>query len=346
MRRLALTAAAALLCLGSAGTAQARGFGGFRGGFHYSYHFSPAAFGGYHYGAVGGYHYGVARYGGYHYEGYGRERIDPLRPVRPVDPVRPVGGVGWRTAFDRGRFPTDVGLGRYSAFGVRGFHTAYWSRDYVLTRGRSVRTGFGYYHCFRPVWFAAHPGCWRVARWGEWDYWRRMDWLMLYEWCRLDSYPMSYNYGNNVVYSDDAVFRDGEQLATAPQYAQQATDLATRGQAANAPPTQEWKPLGVFAMTQGDEKTSNNVFELAVNADGVIRGNYYDGVADTTAEVYGQIDKKTQRAAWTIGKSTDRVFEAGAANLTQAESPVLVHLGPDRTQQLLLVRIDPPKDAK
>ena len=64
---------------------------------------------------------------------------------------------------------------------------------------------------------------------------------------------------------------------------------------------------------QGDEQTSNNLFQLALNKDGVIRGNYYDGLMDTTTPVYGSVDKKSQRAAWTIGKKNDRVFETGEA---------------------------------
>jgi len=56
------------------------------------------------------------------------------------------------------------------------------------------------------------------------------------------------------------------------------------------------------------------------------------------------VDKKTQRAAWTIGKGGDRVFEAGIYNLTRAETPVLVHFGPDRTQQWLLVRMNKPSE--
>lgn len=84
----------------------------------------------------------------------------------------------------------------------------------------------------------------------------------------------------------------------------------------------------------------------AVNKDGIIRGNYYDGLMDTTTEVYGSVDKKTQRAAWTIGKKKDRIFEAGVYNLTRSETPVLVHFGTDKTQQLMLVRMEQPKDAK
>ena len=45
--------------------------------------------------------------------------------------------------------------------------------------------------------------------------------------------------------------------------------------------------------------------QLAVNKDGVIRGNYYNALSDATVPVYGQVDKKTQRAAWTVGDSGD-----------------------------------------
>ena len=53
---------------------------------------------------------------------------------------------------------------------------------------------------------------------------------------------------------------------------------------------------------QGQETTSNNIFQLAVDKNGIIRGNYYDGLMDTTTPVYGSVQKSTQRVAWTIGK--------------------------------------------
>jgi hypothetical protein len=136
---------------------------------------------------------------------------------------------------------------------------------------------------------------------------------------------------------------NGQPVATTAQFAQQATDIASQGQAVDPPPTTEWKPLGVYALVQGDEKTSNNIFQLAVNKDGIIRGNYYDGLTDTTTEVYGSVDKKVQRAAWTIGKKKDRVFEAGVSNLTQPQCPCLVHVGTSTTDQLMLVRVEQPK---
>ena len=116
--------------------------------------------------------------------------------------------------------------------------------------------------------------------------------------------------------------------------------------ARQAPPAQtdEWQPLGVFGLIQGDEKEAQRIFQLGVNRAGVIRGNYYDAVADNTMPVYGSVDPKSQRAAWSIGEKKDVVFEAGLNNLTQNETTVLVHHGKDRTQQMMLVRLEQPKD--
>jgi hypothetical protein len=140
--------------------------------------------------------------------------------------------------------------------------------------------------------------------------------------------------------------REWPGRGTAEQYAQEATTIAAQGQTATAPPSAGWKPLGVFALVQGDEKTSNNIFQLAINEEGIIRGNYYEGLMDTTTEVYGSVDKKTQRAAWTIGKKKDRVFEAGISNLTEPQCPCLLHVGSQTTDQMLLVRMEQPKNGK
>jgi len=56
--------------------------------------------------------------------------------------------------------------------------------------------------------------------------------------------------------------------------------------------------------------------------------------------------KKTQRAAWTVGDRKEPIYEAGIANLTQAETPLMVHFGKDRSQQWTLIRIDPPAEKK
>jgi hypothetical protein len=264
--------------------------------------------------------------------------------------VGPNGAAGesWHSAYAGTHFATDAGLSHYSAVGVAGtaHSTAYWSAGAVTARGGYVRTNFGYYTCFHPGWYTAHPGCWFAAGWAAGYAWRPWTWGAFYPYCGFGAEPYDYDYGNTIVYQDNNVYVGGQDAGTPVQYAQQATAIADAGAAVNPSKDEDWQPLGVFALVQGDDKTSNNVFQLAVNKDGIIRGNYYDGVMDSTTDVYGSVDKKTQRAAWTIGKKKDRVFEAGAWNLTQAEAPCLVHLGTDKTQQWLLVRLDAPKDGK
>jgi hypothetical protein len=256
---------------------------------------------------------------------------------------------GWETAFAGRRFPTDGGLAHYSTFGAAGVthSTAYWSHGTMATRAGYVRNGFGYYHCFHPDWWAAHPGCWYPDRWRDWNAWLPMSWAYLIGfYTGLASAPVDYDYGNTIAYVENNVYDNGQDLGTAQQFAQQATTIAEQGQQADPPPTEDWKAIGVFALVQGDDKSSNNIFQIAINKAGILRGNYYDGVMDSTTPIYGSVDKKTQRAAWTIGKKKDRVFEAGIYNLTQSELPVLIHLGPERTQQMMLVRVEQPKKSQ
>jgi hypothetical protein len=99
-------------------------------------------------------------------------------------------------------------------------------------------------------------------------------------------------------------------------------------------------------MVKGDEKEANNIFQIAINKDGVLRGNYHNEMTDTTLPIYGSVDKESQRAAWTVGDKKDTVYEAGLGNLSQPETSVLIHKGKERTQQWLLVRLDPPPEEK
>jgi hypothetical protein len=117
-------------------------------------------------------------------------------------------------------------------------------------------------------------------------------------------------------------------------------EICEAGRKASPAEKEEWQPLGVFALVRGEETASDKIFQLAVNKQGVIRGNYYDAIADNTLPVYGSVDREVQRAAWSIGEKKEVVFEAGIANLTRDEAPVLVHYGKDNTQQFTLVRVE------
>ncbi len=256
------------------------------------------------------------------------------------------GSSSWDTAFSGNRYAGN--MDHYaSVYGANGVHsTAYWSRGYMGTHAGYVRSGFGYYGCFHPAWYTAHPGCWLAAGWAAGYAWNALSYANLSAYCGLAyADAPDYDYGSSVVYQDNNVYISGQDAGTPETYAQSATTIADQGQTAMPPATDDWKPLGVFALVQGDEKTSNNIFQLAVNKDGIIRGNYYDGIMDSTTEVYGSIDKRTQRACWTIGKKKDRVFEAGVYNLTQPQCTCLVHLGTQSTSQMMLVRMEQPQNV-
>ncbi len=226
--------------------------------------------------------------------------------------------------------------------GTRG--TYYRSAAVIRGQGVNVRQAVARYPCFRPGWYTQHPGAWFAAGWVASTAWRAATWDTCATYCSLNiDAPIYYDYGDNVVYQDDGVYFDGNLAYTTEQYAQRAADLAEAGRKAQATKDEQWLPLGVFAMVHGDDQTSNHIFQLAVNKQGIIRGNYYDAVTDTTNEVYGSVNQKTQRAAWTVGDRKTPVYEAGMANLTQDETTMVVHYGTERSQQFTLIRIEVPE---
>lgn len=154
--------------------------------------------------------------------------------------------------------------------------------------------------------------------------------------------PIYYDYGNNITYVDNSVYVNGQDVGTAQQYYNQASDLATQGANTNAPSTGDWMPLGVFALTKAGESKSDVTVQLAINKQGIIRGNYTDSVTGKVQVIQGSVDKKTQRVAFTVGDNKNDVVETGLYNLTKDEAPVLIHFGADKTEQWLLVRLKNP----
>jgi hypothetical protein len=173
-----------------------------------------------------------------------------------------------------------------------------------------------------------------------------MAWGTAATFCGIAAAPILYDYGSTVVVQDSQVYVDGEPVASALDYSTQAAQMVDVGRQAMPPENDEWQPLGVFGLMQAEETTPQRIFQLAVNRDGVVRGNYVDSVADTTLPVVGSLDKTTQRVAWSIGDKKDIVFETGLSNFTKDESTCLVHFGKDSTQQMVLVRLPEPTDAK
>jgi hypothetical protein len=244
-----------------------------------------------------------------------------------------------------------VAVGPYGGVAVGGSRVAvghatrYVSPTALRTQAVYVRGG-AHYAYFTPTWHRAHPGCWVPARWAVANYWVAPVWRSLAAWCAITAAPVVYDYGSGLVIDNNYVYDNGDQVATAEEYYDQAAQFADQGREAKPPEEAEWQPLGVFGMIQGDEQVAQNIFQLAVDKEGTVRGNYYDAVSDSTLPVYGSVDKKSQRVAWSIGDKKTVVFEAGLSNLADEQTTILVHYGKERTQQMVLVRLEEPKEEK
>ncbi len=280
----------------------------------------------------------------------------------------PVGGVDLRTPANSARTPGDAGgfdrnpytdvrtqgvggggirgpNGGPAAWGRVNHHTRYVSPADLRTQGVHVRNNY-HYNCFSPNWYRAHPAAWTANHWGVGGLWGVTAWGALAACCGIAADPMDYYYGGNVVYTGDNVYVNGSNIGTATDYYNQAAEIAGNGRDAQPPGDEAWQSLGVFGMVQEGETVAQHIFQLAIRSSGVIRGNYYDAVADNTLPVYGAVDPSTQRAAWSVGDKKTVVFETGLSNLTKDQAPILVHYGPDRTQQMILVRIQEPASDK
>jgi hypothetical protein len=196
-------------------------------------------------------------------------------------------------------------------------------------------------------WHAANPGAWAATGWAAGRAWTPATWPAVGATLgAAAAQPVSYSYGSNITYQGDQVYYGDQPVATADQYYQQAATLAQSPPAVAAKAEDEWLPLGVFAFVRKEHTEPHYVMQLAVNKSGAIGGNYSDLVGGTNVPITGAVDKKTQRAAWTVGKNKATVCETGIYNLTQDEAPALVHIGKDKTQQWLLVRLKQPQEQK
>ena len=286
--------------------------------------------------------------GGRAFDGGGR--LDGGRPLdggaaRDLGAGRFAGGAGELSRTDFQRI-ANQGVGR-DALG-RGAVRPY-TAGALADRGGTIRNNFyrgGWYG--GRGWYGNHFGCWWPGGWwGGWGWgmgaglMMGLAWGELAGWGGYGSAPVAYNYGTTVCYQDDGVYVQGARVGTAEEYAQQATTLAEQGgPTATIAKDDQWRPLGVFALARSEETNPSTFMSLAIDKDGLLRGTYYDAVSDSTMNITGKVDKKSQRAAWTIGDKKTPVYEAGISNLTQQQTTILVHRDGGKVEQMLLVRVD------
>jgi hypothetical protein len=223
-----------------------------------------------------------------------------------------------------------------------GHSTRYVSVSTLRTRAAYIREGFTG-DTFTDGWYRHHASAWRPARWRVPSIWVAPPWSVVARLCAVSGPPILYDYGRSAVIDNGDVYLDGTKVASAADYADKAIAVADKGRQAELAEEEKWQPLGVFGLVRGEEQEPQAVLQLAVNNDGIIRGNYYDPLADNNMPVYGAVDRTTQRAAWSTGDKKTVVMEAGLANLTVAETTALVHYGNTRTRQMTLGRLQQPQ---
>ncbi|MFM9057685.1 MAG: hypothetical protein ACKOSQ_00915, partial [Planctomycetaceae bacterium] len=285
---------------------------------------------------------GGARPGG---AGAGREALGRDGVGRDPGPGH-FAGEGSLSRAQRDRL-ADIGRGGLDGAAGRGIRP--YSINALGNRGNIVRNNFyagGWYG--GRGWYGNHFPCW----WGG-GWWGGLGWGMgvgmltglawgdLAGWGGYAAAPVAYDYGTTVCYQPDGVYVGGNRVGTPEEYAQQAGAIAAAGgPGATVAKDDQWRPLGVFALARQEETTPGTFISLAIDKDGLLRGSYYDAVSDTTMKITGKVDKKTQRAAWTVGDKQTPVYEAGLANLTKDQTTILVHRDGGKVEQMLLVRVE------
>ena len=212
------------------------------------------------------------------------------------------------------------------------------------TAAAAVRGTYNNWGIYGTGWRVQYPGAWVAAGWTTAALWSTATWGTAASYCGYaEQPPVYYDYGTSVVYEDNSVYVNGDVAGTTEEYYDQAASLAATGAEAKTQSDGDWLPLGVFAFTKAENPTSDITIQLAVNKDGVIRGNYTDTATKQNQVVQGSVDKQTQRVAFTVGDNKANIIETGLYNLTKEESPCLIHLGKDSTEQWLLVRLQNPE---
>lgn len=211
-------------------------------------------------------------------------------------------------------------------------------RTWSAVNGAYTRWG-----AFTPGWYGGYPGAWWPGKWAiAGTAWATATWALAGGYCGYADEGIYYDYGGNVTYEGDTVYYGDQPVASAEQYYDQAGQIADAGQTTE---NEEWLPLGVFAViAEANQTQTDKVVQLALNKEGVIRGNLHDAIADKVLPVVGAVDKETQRVAMKLEGNEAVVVETGLYNLTNDEVPVLVHFSPERQEGRTLVRLKQPED--
>lgn len=186
---------------------------------------------------------------------------------------------------------------------------------------------------FTSSWYSQHPNAWRYSH-PHADAWAAASFGALTGWVAgVASTPVSYSYSESNVY-----VAGNEAEATSPeQQAQEAQQLSQTTTPANA--DEQWLPVGVYALVQGDENQSQMLMQISISKSGQISGSYYNVLSDNSQPLSGSLDKETQQVAWTVAGNQKAVFQTDLNSLTQQETPVVVRYADGAAHQMTLIRL-------
>lgn len=221
--------------------------------------------------------------------------------------------------------------------------TYYASDEALAGQAAAVNDSAAAYPAYSAETVAQHDDAWHPTNLTAPSMYTKPGYAALVAAFGLPAQPLLYDYGGNVVVQPDAVYINGVFVGAPPAYADQASKIAASGKAAQPPADAKWVPLGVFAIVEGAATTSDDVFQLAIDAQGVIRGNYHNVKTNQMIALSGSLERQSQRAAWTIGKDQLPVYEAGIANLSKDATSILVHLPDGQSHQMTLIRLAEPQ---
>ncbi len=250
----------------------------------------------------------------------------------------PASGIGVRPGMGAG----DVGApGDYAARAAT-TGTYYHSNAAYAAQTEAFRGAAAAYPAYGAALYGGFPNAWAPRNLTSVSVYNNPGYGALAATMGLAARPLPYDYGGNVVAQTSTVYVNGDNAGTPEEYTEQASQLAGTGQSVQPDDDAQWLPLGVFAIVEGEQTNSNDTFQLAVNAQGILRGNYHNIPSNDVENLSGSVDKTTQRAAWTIGSDKYPIYEAGIANLTKDATPLLIHTAPGQTRQMSLIRLSQP----
>lgn len=171
---------------------------------------------------------------------------------------------------------------------------------------------------------------------GQW--WRYATAAGVGSWLGWNSNPYYYGYYDDGFYEWPSDAYDSGN-GSSEVYAEQKETIQNAPQGSTS---DEWMPLGVFALTRGsNSQTTPNIYlQLALNKEGLLSGTYYNTSTDAAYGAEGVVDQETQRAAWKVVDNEGApILETGIYNLTRDDVPVRVNFSDGTSQEMLLVRL-------